>query len=185
MKNTTLMWMLLGWAVVWLVGAVASIKFSMDYEKRQQELDDTNQALVERIKIYEKLADPNSVQSYVKQLNQIVDNMTRLIRVVESGEEIDAFFGKMDNNIAEILGMIDEMHDVTDDIELKLEAHQVDTKMRFGIMGEEIDEIIDETENISDLDLIKKFDVIENDLRDIRNTLTDIRNSKIGKKIFN
>ena len=111
--------------------------------------------------------------------------MTRLIRVVESGEEIDAFFGKMDNNIAEILGMIDEMHDVTDDIELKLEAHQVDTKMRFGIMGEEIDEIIDETENISDLDLIKKFDVIENDLRDIRNTLTDIRNSKIGKKIFN
>ena len=34
------------------------------------------------------------------------------------------------------------------------------------------------------VNLIKKFDVIENDLRDIRNTLSQIRNSKIGTRIF-
>ena len=38
-----------------------------------------------------------------------------------------------------------------------------------------------ETGNLS---LIKKFDIIENDLRDIRNTITQIRSSKIGSKIF-
>ena len=31
----------------------------------------------------------------------------------------------------------------------------------------------------------KQFDQIENDLRDIRNMLNQIENSKIGKKIFN
>ena len=49
---------------------------------------------------------------------------------------------------------------------------------------ENIDELIEDAEDY-DLKLIKKFDIIENDLRDIKDLLDDIENSKIGKKIWN
>ena len=64
------------WSIVWILGAAGHIKFSMDYEKRQKELDTHNQTLEKRIKVYEKLADPKSVQLYVKELNKILDNET-------------------------------------------------------------------------------------------------------------
>ena len=52
------------------------------------------------------------------------------------------------------------------------------------MVQENIDELIEDAEDY-DLKLIKKFDIIENDLRDIKDLLDDIENSKIGKKIWN
>ena len=37
---------------------------------------------------------------------------------------------------------------------------------------------------IQNTDLLDYYDIIENDLRDIRNILNEIENSKIGSKIF-
>ena len=54
----------------------------------------------------------------------------------------------------------------------------------MGMVQQNIDELIEDAEDY-DLKLIKKFDIIENDLRDIRNILNEIENSKIGKPIFN
>ena len=183
MTNKTIGLIMVIWSIVWILGAVGHIKFSMDYEKRQKELDTHNQALEKRIKVYEKLADPKSVQFYVKELNKILDNMTKLIRVVESGEEIDAFFEEMSDNIDKLIGMIDDIYDYGEDIELKLEAHKAETKLQIGMTKDDIDELSIKSFDYN-VNLIKKFDVIENDLRDIRNTLSQIRNSKIGTRIF-
>ena len=56
----------------------------------------------------------------------------------------------------------------------------VDVRVRSdlgNILDKELEDI--------DLRITKQFDQIENDLRDIRNMLTQIENSKVGKKIFN
>ena len=175
------------WSIVWILGAVGHIKFSMDYDKRQMELDNHNQALEKRIKVYEKLADPKSVQLYVKELNKILDNMTKLIRVVESGEEIDAFFGKMESDIEAVKDMVNNIYPIVDEFETEkesTEAYVVQNNLRMRMVQENIDELIEDTEDY-DLKLIKKFDIIENDLRDIKDLLDDIENSKIGKKIWN
>jgi len=187
MTNKTIGWIMAIWSIVWILGAAGHIKFSMDYELRQKELDTHNQALEKRIKVYEKLADPKSVQFYVSELNKIIDNMTRLIRVVESGEEIDAFFGKMENDIELIKDMVDNIYPIVEEFETEkesVEAYTVQNNLRMGMVQQNIDELIEDAEDY-DLKLIKKFDIIENDLRDIRNIITDIRNSKIGKKIWN
>ena len=46
----------------------------------------------------------------------------------------------------------------------------------MSILDEELDDI--------DTRITKQFDQIENDLRDIRNMLNQIENSKVGQKIF-
>ena len=114
MTNKTIGLIMVIWSIVWILGAVGHIKFSMDYEKRQKELDTHNQTLEKRIKVYEKLADPKSVQFYVKELNKILDNMTKLIRVVESGEEIDAFFGKMESDIEAVKDMVNNIYPIVE-----------------------------------------------------------------------
>lgn len=187
MTNKTIGLIMAIWSIVWILGAVGHIKFSMDYDKRQMELDNHNQALEKRIKVYEKLADPKSVQFYVKELNKILDNMTKLIRVVESGEEIDAFFGKMESDIETVKDMVNNIYPIVDEFETEkesTEAYVVQNNLRMRMVQENIDELIEDTEDY-DLKLIKKFDIIENDLRDIKDLLDDIENSKIGKKIWN
>ena len=64
------------------------------------------------------------------------------------------------------------------------EAYVVQNNFRMRAVQENIDELIEDAED-HDLKLIKKFDIIENDLRDIKDLLDDIENSKIGKKIWN
>jgi chaperonin cofactor prefoldin len=182
MKSKTY-WIMAVWSILWLVGIGSQIKFSMNHDKLRNELNAKNDKLESRIKVYEKLADPKSVQLYVSELNGILDNMTRLIRVVESGEEIDAFFGKMENDIKAVKSMVNNIYPIVEELDNSVEAYIVRNNFRMEAAQENIDELIDDAES-SDLRLIKKFDIIENDLRDIRNILNEIENSKIGSKIF-
>ena len=55
----------------------------------------------------------------------------------------------------------------------------VDTRVRS-----ELGNVLDKELKDIDLRITKQFDQIENDLRDIRNMLTQIENSKVGQKIF-
>jgi hypothetical protein len=110
--------------------------------------------------------------------------MTKLIRVVESGEEIDAFFGKMESDIEAVKDMVNNIYPIVEELENGVEAYVVQNNLRMGMVQENIDELIEDAED-HDLKLIKKFDIIENDLRDIKDLLDDIENSKIGKKIWN
>ena len=177
MKSKTY-WIMAVWSILWLVGIGSQIKFSMNHDELRNELNAKNDKLESRIKIYEKLADPKSVQLYVSELNGILDNMTKLIR-----EEIDAFFGKMENDIKTVKDMVNNIYPIVEELDNSVEAYIVRNNFRMEATQENIDELIGDAED-SDLRLIKKFDIIENDLRDIRNILNEIENSKIGSKIF-
>ena len=61
----------------------------------------------------------------------------------------------------------------------KINIKDVDVRVRSdlgNILDKELEDI--------DLRISKQFDQIENDLRDIRNMLTQIETSKVGQKIF-
>ena len=101
--------------------------------------------------------------------------------------EIDAFFGKMESDIETVKDMVNNIYPIVDEFETEkesTEAYVVQNNLRMRMVQENIDELIEDAEDY-DLKLIKKFDIIENDLRDIKDLLDDIENSKIGKKIWN
>ena len=182
--NSEIYWVVSVWSILWIIGIGSHIKFSMDYDELQSELNAKDNMIENRIAVYEKLADPKRVQLYVSELNDILDNMTRLIKVIESGEGIDIFLGKIEGDIKSLTDMINPIYPMVEQ-----------NRTWIGTQESMLDNFIAKSDSISDsivtsfqsrnLELIKKFDIIENDLRDIRNTLTEVRNSKIGSKIFN
>ena len=52
------------------------------WDVKYKETDDKVSAFVE-------VSDPNTVRSYIKQLNDMLDNMSRLGKIIESGQELD------------------------------------------------------------------------------------------------
>lgn len=185
MKSKTVNSIVVVWSILWVLGIAGHIKFSIDYDKRQSELNAENDMLKSRIEVYEKLSDPKSVQLYVSELNKLLDNMHRLGKIVEDGEEIDKALIDISNQQQKINDRFKTV--------LTLEEHKayvVQNNWRVSYNVEENKNVWEKTDSLkadietSNLSLIKKFDIIENDLRDIRNTITQIRNSKVGSKIF-
>jgi hypothetical protein len=168
-----------------IVESIYTIKNNDTYVKRQIELDERDERLSKRLKVYETLSNPKTVQFYVTELNKIVDNMHRLGKIIDNGEEINVVLTRIEKT----LKLLESQWDITlsNDLEMKetikvVNNHikEVDSRIRTdleSVLNKELEQI--------DLRIVKQFDQIENDLRDIRNLLTQIENSKIGKKIFN
>ena len=122
---------------------------------------------------------------YTKELRDILDNMSRLSKIIDKGEEIDIALGKIMDGIEQL----EDQWDVTLSNDLKMKEtievvnnHIKEVDSRFQ---SQLGSILDKELETIDLKINKQFDQIENDLRDIRNMLTQIENSKVGKKIFN
>ena len=172
------------WMALTIVESIYTIKNNEVYMKRQIELDDMDKKLSKRLKVYETLSNPKTVQFYVAELNKIVDNMHRLGKIIDNGEEINVVLTRIEKT----LKLLESQWDITlsNDLEMKetikvVNNHikDVDSRVRTdleSVLNKELEQI--------DLKIVKQFDQIENDLRDIRNLLTQIENSKIGKKIF-
>jgi hypothetical protein len=93
----------------------------------------------------------------------------------------------MESDIEAVKDMVNNIYPIVEELETEkesAEAYVVQNNFRMRAVQENIDELIENAEDY-DLKLIKKFDIIENDLRDIKDLLDDIENSKIGKKIWN
>jgi len=173
------------WMALTIVESIYTIKNNDIYVKRQIELDERDERLSKRLKVYETLSNPKTVQFYVTELNKIVDNMHRLGKIIDNGEEINVVLTRIEKT----LKLLESQWDITlsNDLEMKetikvVNNHikEVDSRIRTdleSVLNKELEQI--------DLRIVKQFDQIENDLRDIRNLLTQIENSKIGKKIFN
>ena len=173
------------WMALTIVESIYTIKNNEVYMKRQIELDDMDKKLSKRLKVYETLSNPKTVQFYVAELNKIVDNMHRLGKIIDNGEEINVVLTRIEKTIK----LLESQSDITlnNDLDMKetiklVNNHikEVDSRIRTdleSVLNKELEQI--------DLRIVKQFDQIENDLRDIRNLLTQIENSKIGKKIFN
>ena len=121
---------------------------------------------------------------YTTELRSILDNMSRLSKTIDKGEEIDIALGKILDGIKQL----EDQWDVTlsNDIKMKetievVNNHIKDVDVR---VRSDLGNILDKELEDIDLRIAKQFDQIENDLRDIRNMLTQIETSKVGQKIF-
>ena len=136
------------------------------------------------LSVFVDVSNPKTIRLYTNELRSILDNMGRLSKIVDKGQEIDETLDK----ILEGIVQLEDQWDVTlsNDIKMKetievVNNHikDVDTRVRS-----ELGNVLDKELEDIDLRITKQFDQIENDLRDIRNMLTQIEDSKVGQKIF-
>ena len=180
MKNAVIFMLSIGLSIV--VGIVVGTNKAED---RLVEYDKKYEKIEKDVSTFVDVSNPKTIRLYTKELRDILDNMSRLSKIIDKGEEIDIALGKIMDGIEQL----EEQWDVTlsNDIKMKetievVNNHIKEVDSRFQ---SQLGSILDKELETIDLKIAKQFDQIENDLRDIRNMLTQIENSKVGKKIFN
>ena len=153
-------------------------------EDRLVEYDKKYEKIEKDVSTFVDVSNPKTIRLYTKELRDILDNMSRLSKIIDKGEEIDIALGKIMDGIEQL----EDQWDVTlsNDIKMKetievVNNHIKEVDSRFQ---SQLGSILDKELETIDLKIAKQFDQIENDLRDIRNMLTQIENSKLGQKIF-
>ena len=180
MKNAVIFMLSIGLSIV--VGIVVG---TYKAEERLVEYDKKYEKIEKDVSTFVDVSNPKTIRMYTKELRDILDNMSRLSKIIDKGEEIDIALGKIMDGIEQL----EDQWDVTLSNDLKMKEtievvnnHIKEVDSRFQ---SQLGSILDKELETIDLKINKQFDQIENDLRDIRNMLTQIENSKVGKKIFN
>ncbi len=149
------------------------------WAKQYKETDD-------KVSAYVKVSDPKTVRLYIKQLNDLLDNMTRLGKIIESGQELDEALIDILNQQQKINKKLGDMVTLEE-----YKAYTVQNDFRLGASKHDDDDQYDLIEELSgDLDKVnydymKKLGKIETDLSDVKKALKQIKDSKVGKKIWN
>jgi len=180
MKNAVIFMLSIGLSII--VGIIVGTNKA---EERLVEYDKKYEKIEKDVSTFVDVSNPKTIRMYTKELRDILDNMSRLSKIIDKGEEIDIALGKIMDGIEQL----EDQWDVTlsNDIKMKetievVNNHIKEVDSRFQ---SQLGSILDKELETIDLKIAKQFDQIENDLRDIRNMLTQIENSKVGKKIFN
>ena len=180
MKNAVIFMLSIGLSIVVgiVVGTYKAEERFIEYDKKYEKIEKDVSTFVDD-------SNPKTIRMYTKELRDILDNMSRLSKIIDKGEEIDIALGKIMDGIEQL----EDQWDVTLSNDLKMKEtievvnnHIKEVDSRFQ---SQLGSILDKELETIDLKIAKQFDQIENDLRDIRNMLTQIENSKVGKKIFN
>ena len=180
MKNAVIFMLSIGLSIV--VGIVVGTNKA---EERLVEYDKKYEKIEKDVSTFVDVSNPKTIRMYTKELRDILDNMSRLSKIIDKGEEIDIALDKIMDGIEQL----EDQWDITLSNDLKMKEtievvneHIKEVDSRFQ---SQLGSILDKELETIDLKIAKQFDQIENDLRDIRNMLTQIENSKVGKKIFN
>ena len=179
MKNAVIFMLSIGLSII--VGIIVGTNKA---EERLVEYDKKYEKIEKDVSTFVDVSNPKTIRMYTKELRDILDNMSRLSKIIDKGEEIDIALGKIMDGIEQL----EDQWDVTLSNDLKMKEtievvnnHIKDVDIR---VRSDLESVLDGELKDIDLRISKQFDQIENDLRDIRNMLTQIENSKVGKKIF-
>lgn len=169
------------WLGIFASGLWYGTKVYGDYV---EELQQEQELLKEAVHAFTKVSDPKTIRLYVKELNRILDDVTFLGKIVESGqtsaESLDAYFNDYDNKLNHVIDSIEIVHSELTEIDSKFKE-QI---FRLTVETDENLEMLDELEdNIKDVDksILNKFRIIEADLDTIRTLIKDVDDSKINK----
>ena len=160
---------------------------TLELEEQVNVWDSNYQIITDKVYAFEKVSDPKTIRLYVKELNKILDDVTFLGKMVESGqtsaESLDEFFSNYDT-------MINSVNDRI--LELNKEHMESVTKFNSQIAGlsEDQDELFDTTEDLEIIikdqsDYISQLNVeLGQSINKVEEDVQTIKSSKYGKKIW-
>ena len=129
-----------------------------------------------KVAVFTDLNDPKTIQSYVKQLRKILDDITFLGKLIESGQIADEALIKMQRDIDAKLNRMVTIDEFASSVNL--------TQNRMAAINVDLDDLFDTTEDIDDkLDrqykaMIKSIDMIENEVSEINKLLKTMNKKK-------
>ena len=129
-----------------------------------------------KVAVFTDLNDPKTIQSYVKQLRKILDDITFLGKLIESGQVADEALTKMKKDIDAKLNRMVTIDEFASSVNL--------TQNRIAAIDVDLDDLFDTTEEIDvKLDrqykaMIKSIDMIEDEVSEINKLLKTMNKKK-------
>tara|TARA_R100001510_G_C7557050_1_gene138548 strand:- start:22 stop:555 length:534 start_codon:yes stop_codon:yes gene_type:complete len=143
---------------------------------RVEELDKQYKETDNKVAVFTDLNDPKTIQSYVKQLRKILDDITFLGQLIESGQLADEALIKMQRDIDAKLNRMVTIDEFASSVNL--------TQNRMAAINVDLDDLFDTTEEIDvKLDrqykaMIKSIDMIEDEVSEINKLLKTMNKKK-------
>jgi hypothetical protein len=181
--NKTLSTVLIIWMLLSITENVISIERTKEYQERQEFLDSRYEKLNSRLEVYEELVSPKTTQFYVDELKKIVDNIHRLGKIVDKGEDIETYLNNLEEQIDAAIMVSEDhynhMYEYTKDLsgvvdEMEKYIEFVDYNFKdYATLQDTVD-----AEQWDDILLLKQS------MESGKRNMEKIKESKIGKKIF-
>ena len=160
---------------------------TLEFENQLDVWDSNYQIITDKVYSFEKVSDPKTIRLYVKELNKILDDVTFLGKMVESGqtsaESLDEFFSEYQSKLDEANDMIFGHHTELTELEYKLKEQVTRLTVETDDNLESIQEIQDSIQE--QVDYVNKLNVdIGQSITNVEDDIQTIKSSKYGKKIW-
>jgi peptidoglycan hydrolase CwlO-like protein len=160
---------------------------TLQFDKQVNVWDSNYQIITDKVYAFEKVSDPKTIRLYVNELNKILDDVTFLGKIVESGqvssESLDEFFTKYQTKIDDVnRRMVELSSEYTEQID---SLHHGVNLLWGGdeLLVEEIYDIKDKLK--SQKDYVNQLNVeIGQSVKQLEDNVQTIKSSKYGNKIW-
>ena len=174
-----------------LFGAVcftAGIYYAtLEFENQVQVWDSNYQIITDKVYAFEKVSDPKTIRLYVKELNKILDDVTFLGKIVESGqvssESLDEFFSEYQRKLDEANDMIFGHHVELTELEDKFKEQVTrlagETEDNLELINSLAGELDEQNMYVNQLNI-----KLGQSIQEVEDDVQTIKSSKYGKKIW-
>ena len=157
---------------------------TLEFENELNVWDSNYQIITDKVYAFEKVSDPKTIRLYVKELNKILDDVTFLGKIVESGqvssESLDSYFNEYEVKLENVKGRIKRLYSELTELEYKFKEQVTRLTGETDDNLELIDDIKEEDiKRLAESD--EQFMKIVKDLDSIKVMINDLKNSKIDK----
>ena len=143
---------------------------------RVAELGEQYKETDNKVAVFTDLNDPKTIQSYVKQLRKILDDITFLGKLIESGQIADEALAAMKKDIDTKLNRMVTIDEFASSVNL--------TQNRMAAIGVDLDDLYDITEEMDDKadksnkKIDKQLDAIQKELDEVKDLLKTFNKKK-------
>ena len=160
----------------------------MKMESVFDELLEEFRSISDTVHTFAEVSDPKTVRFYVSELNRILDDITFLGKMVESGqladESLNIFGSKLDDVNDNVSSLRTELYKEIESLRLSLTV-KMDDKV-YGLKEDVITNRKHDRSNVISKfsDVNSKLDLLQRKLDEVNIDMKDVKDSKYGKKIF-
>jgi vacuolar-type H+-ATPase subunit I/STV1 len=173
--------------IIGLFGAVCfsvGIYYStLQFEEQVNTWDSNYQIITDKVYSFEKVSDPKTIRLYVKELNKLLDDMNKLGTLIDGGNELEIVLTNYEKEYGRLRTKVSELIDEVELVEEKLLNQNITLSDFTDVNMEKIDELKRKIDQQRQYTADVKVSV-ESELKDIKNDVIIIKDSKYGKKIW-
>ena len=160
---------------------------TLEFENELNVWDSNYQIITDKVYAFEKVSDPKTLRLYVKELNKILDDVTLLGKVVESGqiasESLDEFFSEYQRKLDEANDMIFGHHVELTELEDKFKEQVTrlagETEDNLELINSLAGELDEQNMYVNQLNI-----KLGQSIQEVEDDVQTIKSSKYGKKIW-